>query len=73
MKLNDGTIYPAIFGISSDDSGEMFEYHFLTEKRWVSSTDDVSYLLNKKKSEIYPFNYHLNCKILGNIHIDEQY
>lgn len=73
VKFKDGMTYSAIFGISSDDSGEMFEYHFLSEKGWITSKDDICKVLNKKKSEIFPFKYRLNCRVLGDIHTDEQY
>lgn len=73
VQLKDGTKYPAILGISSDDAGEMFEYHFLTSEGWVASSDDVCSFLGKAKEQIFPFKYHLTCRILGDIHIANQY
>lgn len=73
VKLNDGTLYPALFGISSDDGGEMFEYHFFTENGWIASKDDICKELKKTKTEIFPFKYHLNIKIEDDFHEDAQY
>ncbi|MBI4707737.1 MAG: hypothetical protein HY761_07425 [Candidatus Omnitrophica bacterium] len=73
VKLNDDTTYPAVFGISSDDGGEMFEYHFLTEKGWIGSSDDICNKLNKTKTRVFPFRYHLFIKVENDLHLDAQY
>src|SRR3989338_10747047 len=58
--LADGTRYSGIFGISSDDGGEMFEFYFFTDELgWLSNNDDLSELLKKSKNYIFPFKYHL--------------
>lgn len=74
VKLNDGTRYPAIFGISSDDGGEMFEYHFVSDKALISSgEEDIFRTLNKKKQEVFPFEYHLNVNVENDLHRHAQY
>jgi len=64
IKIADGTIYPAILGISSDDSGELFEAYFLLNDLLISQ-GDKSFLkeIKKKKNHIFPYKYHLNVRI----------
>src|SRR3989338_2985971 len=55
VTLADTTQYPAIFGISSDDGGEMFEFHFLINPgEWASNKDNLEEILNKRKEKIFP-------------------
>ncbi|HOW35679.1 MAG TPA: hypothetical protein PL155_04635 [Candidatus Omnitrophota bacterium] len=74
VTLADGSRYPAIFGINSDDGGEMSEFYFLVDSDgWVSSSDNLEELLRKKKEEVFPFRYHLNIKVEGDLHTENQY
>lgn len=74
VLLNDETELPAFFGIDSDDSGEMYEYYFFTPNGWVSSSQtNIESSLGKKIDDIFPFKYHLNREVEGDIHIGDQY
>lgn len=74
IKIADGTVYPAILGISSDDSGELFEAYFFVNKVWVSQMDQ-SFLkkIHKKNSDVAPYKYHLNVKVEGDKNTDHQF
>jgi hypothetical protein len=74
ITLADGSKYPAILGISSDDSGEMFEFYlYQPEKGWLSNADNLSEKLNKARTEIFSLKYHLNVSVQGDVHSDHQY
>ena len=61
-------------GISSKDSGEMFEAHFLVNKKWISQKDKKFLKkLNKEKSKVFPYKYHLNVKVIGDANTLAQY
>ncbi len=74
IKIADGSTYPAIFGISSDYSGELFEAYFLVNGKWVSQ-EDKNFLkkLGKKKSQVFPYKYHLNVKVGGDVNLSQQF
>lgn len=74
IEIANGTIYPAILGISSDDGGELFEAYFLVKNKWVSQQDE-NFLkkLEKKKYQVFPYKYHLNVKIEDDNNLDHQF
>ncbi len=72
--LTDGTKYPAIFGISSDDGGEMFEFYlFIDSLNWISNKENLPKILRKRKENVFPFRYRLNFKVDGDLHGGSQY
>ncbi len=74
IKISDGTIYNAILGISSDDSGEMFEAYFYVNDKWISQNNkNFLRLLDKKKDEVFPYKYHLNVEVEGDINRNHQF
>jgi len=74
IKTADGSMYPAILGVSSDDSGELFDVYCFINNSWTSQ-NDKNFLkkINKSKSEVFPYKYHLNVKVEGDINEDNQF
>ena len=64
-KIADGTVYPSILGISSNDSGELFEVYLFLKDRLVKQDNKLHMKLGKKKYQIFPYKYHLNVKVDG--------
>lgn len=74
IRIADNTEYYAILGISSDDSGELFEAHFFINGEWVSQKDEQFLKkLGKKKNQIFPYKYHLNAKVGGDANLSQQF
>jgi hypothetical protein len=74
VKLNDKSIFKAIFGVSSDDSGELFEVHFWINNKLVSqSNKDLLKKMKKTKGMVFPYKYHLNVKVEGDTHTANQF
>lgn len=74
IRVHDGNVYPAILGISSDDAGEMFEAYFFINGEWVSQMDKLLLKkIGKKKTQVFPYTYHLNVKVEGDTHILHQF
>ncbi len=74
IRINDGTEYPAIIGISSDDSGELFEAYFLINNYWISQSDKKFLKkISKNKKGIFPYKYHLNVEVEGDINKEHQF
>lgn len=74
IKINDGTVYPAILGISSDDAGEMFEAYFFVNEKWLSQMDkQFLKKISKGKNQVFPFKYHLSIKVKGDRNLLHQF
>ena len=74
VRIKDGTVYPAILGISSNDCGELFEAYFYINGKWVPQEDkNFLKLLKRKKKEVFPYKYHLNVKVEGDKNIAHQF
>lgn len=66
IKIADGSIYSALLGISSDDSGELFEAYFFVNGKLVSQDDkDFLRMMGKEEGQIFPYKYHLNINVTG--------
>src|SRR3989344_1135828 len=64
IKVADGTRYPGLLGISSNDSGELFEVYFFIRGKLVSQqAKNFLKLIDKKKEEVFPYRYHLNVSV----------
>src|SRR3989339_1933809 len=73
IKINDGTKYPALLGISSDDSGEMYEAYFYIDNKLINQNESNFFeQINKTKNQIFPYKYHLNVNVDGDKHIAHQ-
>ncbi len=74
IKIADGTIYPALLGISSNDSGELFESYFFIRNKLISQHGkNFMKLIGKKKEEVFPYKYHLNVGVEGDNHPEHQF
>lgn len=74
IKINDGTVYHAILGVSSEDSGELFDVFFFVDGMWVGQNSKYFLkILNKKKEEVFPYIYHLNVKVRGDANVSQQF
>lgn len=74
IRIHDGSVYPAILGISSDDVGEMFEAYFFINGEWISQMDkQLLKKIDKKKTQVFPYTYQLNVKVEGDKHILHQF
>lgn len=74
IEIKDKTKYPAIIGISSDDSGELFEAFFWIESELVSQSDkNFLEKMGKNRESIFPYMYHLNVKVEGDLNKKVQY
>lgn len=73
IKIADGTIYPAILGVSTTDQGELFEAYFYVDGKWLHQDEELPKKLGKTKKEVLPYMYHLNVKVQGDLHTGHQF
>ncbi len=74
IKLADRTELHALFGVDTDSSGELCSTEILTQDGWTSQADnDFLERLKRTKEQVFPYKYHLNKPVYGDIDLEGQF